>query len=266
MNDWLVIISGRNRLSSACVDRRARALLRQGGQSEKSNAAAKPEAASSRGRRRVARPCRAPTHAGRFAAPKMSECESSAEVRNLHQRQADIALRLLRPQAPDLVVRRLRSLRFGFYADSGYLRRSARTDWQFLTLSTQNPLSRWAQEMIGSGAGLQRFRTDQTRHVHRTWRRLSACRQRASGRRLAAGGITGRRPGSARRSPVSGDARRRARSGGFSGSGVGAGRRKIIAEITISLFSSTVQNNAALPCRPVSLTRRQIAPIGFMPK
>lgn len=77
--------------------------------------------------------------------------QSSAEVRNLHQRQADIALRLLRPQAPDLVVRRLRSLRFGFYADSGYLRRSARADWQFLTLSTQNPLSRWAQEMIGSG-------------------------------------------------------------------------------------------------------------------
>lgn len=80
------------------------------------------------------------------------QLQSSAQLSNLHQRQADIALRLLRPQAPDLVVRRLRSLRFGFYADSGYLRRSARADWQFLTLSTQNPLSRWAQEMIGSGA------------------------------------------------------------------------------------------------------------------
>ena len=80
------------------------------------------------------------------------QLQSSAQLSNLHQRQADIALRLLRPQAPDLVVRRLRSLRFGFYADSGYLRRSVRTDWQFLTLSTQNPLSRWAQEMIGSGA------------------------------------------------------------------------------------------------------------------
>ena len=39
--------------------------------------------------------------------------QSSAQLSNLHERQADIALRLLRPEANDLVVRRLRPLRFG---------------------------------------------------------------------------------------------------------------------------------------------------------
>ena len=76
--------------------------------------------------------------------------QSSAQLSNLHERQADIALRLLRPEANDLVVRRLRPLRFGFYADASYLHRNARADWRFLTLSTQNPLSHWAQDIIGN--------------------------------------------------------------------------------------------------------------------
>lgn len=76
--------------------------------------------------------------------------QSSIEVSDLHQRQADIALRLVRPEAADLAVRRLRSLRFGFYGERGYLRRTAPGDWQFLTLSTGNRLSLWAQERIGS--------------------------------------------------------------------------------------------------------------------
>ncbi|MDO4725304.1 MAG: LysR family transcriptional regulator [Comamonadaceae bacterium] len=77
--------------------------------------------------------------------------QSSAELHDLHQRQADIALRLQRPEAPDLVVRRLRQLHFGFYASAGYLRRTARGDWRFLTLCTHNRLSRWAQHTIGNG-------------------------------------------------------------------------------------------------------------------
>lgn len=77
--------------------------------------------------------------------------QSSTELHDLHQRQADIALRLQRPEAPDLVVRRLRQLHFGFYAATEYLRHTARSDWRFLTLSTHNPLSRWAQDTIGNG-------------------------------------------------------------------------------------------------------------------
>lgn len=77
---------------------------------------------------------------------------SGAEMRDLHQRQADIALRLVRPEAPDLVVRRLRPVRFGFYADAAYLRRTARADWRFLTLpATANAQARWAHAQIGSG-------------------------------------------------------------------------------------------------------------------
>ncbi|RRD58480.1 LysR family transcriptional regulator [Comamonadaceae bacterium OH2545_COT-014] len=76
--------------------------------------------------------------------------QGSAQLSNLHERQADIALRLVRPEAGDLAVRRLGSLHFGFYASAAYLRRTARSDWRFLTLSTQNPLSRWAADTIGS--------------------------------------------------------------------------------------------------------------------
>lgn len=74
--------------------------------------------------------------------------QSSTDISNLHQRQADIALRLLRPQAPDLAARRLCHLHFGFYANRGYLQRTQRRHWQFLTFSTQNPLSHWAQTQI----------------------------------------------------------------------------------------------------------------------
>lgn len=76
--------------------------------------------------------------------------QSSAQLSSLHDRQADIALRLLFPKANDLAVRRLRTLHFGFYADARYLRRHARDQWQFLTLSTQNSLSRWASGTIGN--------------------------------------------------------------------------------------------------------------------
>lgn len=48
--------------------------------------------------------------------------QGSAQLSNLHDRQADIALRLVRPQTNDLLVRRLRTLQFGFYADARYLR------------------------------------------------------------------------------------------------------------------------------------------------
>ena len=76
--------------------------------------------------------------------------QSNVQLSNLHERQADIALRLVRPEAHDLVVRRLRDLSFGFYAHPAYLRACAPHERRFLGLSTRNPLADWAQAVMGA--------------------------------------------------------------------------------------------------------------------
>ena len=75
--------------------------------------------------------------------------QGSADLSDLHGRQADIALRLVRPSQNDLVVQRLRSIRFGFFAHPGYLKRTARQRRAFLMLSTVNPQQAWAKQLIG---------------------------------------------------------------------------------------------------------------------
>ncbi|MEN0064199.1 MAG: LysR family transcriptional regulator [Myxococcota bacterium] len=51
------------------------------------------------------------------------EVVATNEKRDLHQREADIAIRNMRPSRPDLVAQRLRDLRVGFYASPEYLER-----------------------------------------------------------------------------------------------------------------------------------------------
>lgn len=53
---------------------------------------------------------------------------------DLHTGQADIALRMARPTADDLVARRLRDVPYHFYARSDYVARTPRADWGYLTL------------------------------------------------------------------------------------------------------------------------------------
>jgi len=48
-------------------------------------------------------------------------CQTSTNVVNLTKREADIAVRTLRPTAPDLIARRLAQLETGIYASRGYL-------------------------------------------------------------------------------------------------------------------------------------------------
>ncbi|CAB3746785.1 LysR family transcriptional regulator [Burkholderia puraquae] len=48
-------------------------------------------------------------------------CVTSAEIANLTRREADLAIRTLRPESPDLIVRRLGHLETGIYASRGYL-------------------------------------------------------------------------------------------------------------------------------------------------
>ncbi|MCU9954349.1 MULTISPECIES: LysR family transcriptional regulator [Burkholderia] len=48
-------------------------------------------------------------------------CVTSTEIANLTRREADLAIRTLRPESPDLIVRRLAHLESGIYASRGYL-------------------------------------------------------------------------------------------------------------------------------------------------
>lgn len=49
------------------------------------------------------------------------DCLTSQDIANLTRREADIAIRTLRPEAPDLIVRRLATLETGIYASRAYL-------------------------------------------------------------------------------------------------------------------------------------------------
>lgn len=48
-------------------------------------------------------------------------CVTSPGIANLTRREADIAIRTLRPESPDLIVRRLAQLELGIYASRAYL-------------------------------------------------------------------------------------------------------------------------------------------------
>ena len=74
--------------------------------------------------------------------------DSNTQLSNLHDRQADIALRMIYPDKPDLVVRALRQIECGFFAQADYLACTPKQDRRYFTLSTKNALSAWADEMI----------------------------------------------------------------------------------------------------------------------
>lgn len=48
-------------------------------------------------------------------------CVASQDVANLTRREADVAIRTVRPEAPDLIVRRLGTLQTGIYASRAYV-------------------------------------------------------------------------------------------------------------------------------------------------
>ena len=78
---------------------------------------------------------------------------AEAALADLHGRQADIALRLVRPTQNDLAVRRLRDFAFRPYAHRDYLTRH-RADWQFVQLAVEARHSRWFMEQIGEDADI----------------------------------------------------------------------------------------------------------------
>lgn len=75
--------------------------------------------------------------------------DSNKQTSDLHHKQADIALRLVYPNRPDLVVRRLRTLSFGFFARPDYLANTPAKARRYLTLHDRSALSAWSEGLIG---------------------------------------------------------------------------------------------------------------------
>lgn len=70
---------------------------------------------------------------------------------NLNRREADIALRLSRPQSPGLIARKLRDIPFFFYASHSYER--PEEEWEFITYDESNdilPQQAWLLARLGS--------------------------------------------------------------------------------------------------------------------
>ena len=74
--------------------------------------------------------------------------QSDAQISNLHARQADIALRIVRPTQNDLVARRLRPIRYRFYARATYLKNRPRDEQAFLCLNIAGAHGLWQAEQL----------------------------------------------------------------------------------------------------------------------
>ena len=74
--------------------------------------------------------------------------QSDAQISNLHARQADIALRIVRPTQNDLVARRLRPIRYRFYARAHYLKNRPREQQAFLCLNIAGAHGLWQAEQL----------------------------------------------------------------------------------------------------------------------
>ena len=116
-------------------------------------------AASLRGTVRMSAP---PSVASLFLVPQIAarrerwsgiELEIVGEMRdvNLSQREADLALRMGRPQQSGLVVRALGKIGFGLYAEASYAQRREE-EWEFLGFDEslrQAPHQQWLENYAG---------------------------------------------------------------------------------------------------------------------
>lgn len=84
-----------------------------------------------------------PALANTFLVPKLAdhhekwspitlEVIAESRIASLTRREADLALRIGRPQDAGLAIRRLGTISYGVYAHSSYLKRHPPTDWRFI--------------------------------------------------------------------------------------------------------------------------------------
>ena len=79
---------------------------------------------------------------------------AKAALADLHERRADIALRLVRPTQNDLVVRRLRGFSYRLYGHESYLKNTRREHWQYVQIAVETRFARWFAEQIGEEADI----------------------------------------------------------------------------------------------------------------
>ncbi|HZX29298.1 MAG TPA: LysR family transcriptional regulator [Telluria sp.] len=117
-------------------------------------------AADLRGPVRISVP---PAVAAAFLAPRLGglrtafpgialELAGETQLASLTRREADIALRLSRPNAPDLVVRALGELGFGLYAAADWHTRPENV-WEFIGYDqalSETPQQLWLEEFAGT--------------------------------------------------------------------------------------------------------------------
>lgn len=79
---------------------------------------------------------------------------------NLHQREADIAIRTRRPTQEDLVIRTLGSSTYRFYAHDKYLKNIMPEQWQLIEFQANARVLAWSQTLIKQHAYTIAFSTN----------------------------------------------------------------------------------------------------------
>lgn len=85
--------------------------------------------------------------------PITLEVVGETRMANLTRREADLALRLGRPQDPSVIARPLASLDYGIYAQKNYLARTAEADWYFIGFDDSlrdAPEQQWLDNYAGA--------------------------------------------------------------------------------------------------------------------
>ena len=83
----------------------------------------------------------------RFPAIVLEICAEVA-MSNLHRRDADIALRAHRPTQDALVIRRISTVTYGFYAHTNYVANTKPEHWQLIEFQASARILAWSQALM----------------------------------------------------------------------------------------------------------------------
>ena len=81
-------------------------------------------------------------------------------ISNLHQREADIAIRTRRPRQEDLIIRLVGSSTYGFFAHCDYLKNTTCEQWQLIEFQANARVLAWTQAVMKQHAYTIAFSTN----------------------------------------------------------------------------------------------------------
>ena len=73
--------------------------------------------------------------------------QGDVHISDLHQKEADIGIRLKRPTQEDLLIRTLGHVRYGFFAHQDYLKQTLAEQRQFIEFTANSRLNAWFQSI-----------------------------------------------------------------------------------------------------------------------